>query len=188
MHPRMQEVVDFVDEQYAAFRATADAVPAADRERQPAEGCWSVAQVVDHVGRVEGVCAQLVTGMVAEARARGVGEETETGSAMSQTVLAKTGNRSHKLQSPEGARPAPDARYEDAMAALERAHHAVREALASGAGLALGTISMPHPALGVLNVYEWGVAVGGHTARHAAQIRETAAALAAAPTHGAAAD
>ena len=177
MHPRMQEVLDFMDEQYAAFRAAADAVPAQDRHRQPAEGCWSVAQVVDHVGRVEGVCAQLVTGMLAEGRAKGIGEETGTGSVLSQAILAKTADRSHKRSAPEGAHPAPDARNDDAMAALEAAHGRVREALAAGDGLALESVSMPHPALGVLNVYEWGVAVGGHTARHAAQIRETAATL-----------
>jgi hypothetical protein len=180
MHPRIQEVLDFVDEQYAAFRATADAVPAADRERQPADGCWSVAQVVDHVGRVEGVCAQLVTGMVAEARAKQVGAETETSSVLAPAILARTSDRTVKRQSPEAAHPAPDARYDDAIAALEGAHRRVREALAAGDGLALESVGMTHPALGPLNAYEWGVAVGGHTARHAAQIREVAATLAAA--------
>ena len=188
MHPRMQEVLDFVDEQYAAFRAAANAVPADLRERQPADGCWSVAQVVDHVGRVEGVCAHLVTGMVADARAREVGGETETSSVLAERILAKTADRSHRLQAPEPAHPAPDARFEAAMAALEEAHLRVRAALASGDGLALGTVQMPHPALGVLNVYEWGVAVGGHTARHAEQIQEAAATLSSAPAETRATD
>jgi hypothetical protein len=181
MHPRMQEVLDFVDEQYAAFRAAANAVPADVRERQPADGGWSVAQVVDHVGRVEGVCAHLVTGMVADARARAVGPETETSSVIAERILAKTADRSRKLQAPEPAHPAPDARFDAAMAALEEAHRRVRAALASGEGLALEAIQMTHPALGVLNVYEWGVAVGGHTARHAAQIQEAAATLSSSP-------
>lgn len=181
MHPRMQEVLDFVDEQYAAFRAAANAIPADLRERQPADGCWSVAQVVDHVGRVEGVCAHLVTGMVADARAREVGAETETSSVIAERILAKTSDRSHKRQAPEPAHPAPDARFDASMAALEEAHRRVRAALASGEGLALEAIQMTHPALGVLNVYEWGVAVGGHTARHAAQIQEAAATLSSSP-------
>jgi hypothetical protein len=177
MHPRMQEVLDFVDEQYAAFRAVADAVPADLRHRQPADGGWSVAQVVDHVGRVEGVCAHLVTGMVAQAREKGIGQETGTSSMISPAILANTSNRSVKRQAPEPAHPAPDARFDDAMAALEQAHRRVLDALASGGGLALESVQMTHPALGPLNVYEWGVAVGGHTARHAEQIRETAATL-----------
>jgi hypothetical protein len=177
MHPRMQEVLDYMDEQYAAFRATAGAVPPGDRERQPADGCWTVAQVVDHVARVEGVIAGLVTGMVDEARARGIGAETETGSVLTPAILAMAGDRSVKLQAPEPAHPAADARYEDAVAALDASHRRVVEALAAAEGLALGTVQMRHPALGALNVYEWGVAVGGHEARHAAQIQEAAAAL-----------
>lgn len=178
MHPRMQELLGFMDEQYAAFRAAADAVPAEDRERQPAEGCWSVAQVVDHVARVEGMFAGFVTRALAEAREQGVPAETETGSVLAPALLAKLSDRSFKRNAPEPAHPAPDARYDEVRAALDQAHTRGREALASADGLALETIRMPHPALGMLNLYEWGVAVGGHEARHAAQIREAAASLA----------
>jgi hypothetical protein len=181
MHPRMQELLEFMDTQYAAFRAAADAVPPEDRERQPAEGCWSVAQVVDHVGRVEGMAGGFLTKMISEAREGGLGEETETGSVLSPALLDKVRDRLNKRQAPEPAYPAPDARYEDAIAALDAAHRRVRDVLASADGLALGTVHMPHPALGTLNVYEWGVAVGGHEARHAAQIQEVAATLAGAP-------
>jgi hypothetical protein len=90
-------------------------------------------------------------------------------------------DRLNKRQALEPAHPAPEARYEDAIAALEAVHRRVRDVLASADGLALDTVRMPHPALGPLNVYEWGVAVGGHEARHAAQIQEVAATLAAAP-------
>ena len=178
MHPRMQELLGFLDEEYAAFRATANAVPHADRERQPAEGCWSVAQVVDHVARVESVIAGLIANLVAEARARDVGTETETGTVVSPAILARAVDRSTKWQAPDPALPDPHARFDQASATLDANHHRVREALTSADGLALGSVQLPHPKLGVLNVYEWGVAVGGHEARHAAQIREIAATLA----------
>jgi hypothetical protein len=182
----MQELLAFMDEQYAAFCATADAVPPADRERQPAEGCWSVAQVVDHVGRVEGMFAGFLTKTLAEARAQGVAAEAQTGTVIAPAVLAKVSDRSSKRNAPEPAHPAPDARYEDARAALDAAHRRGREMLAGAEGLALETVTMPHPALGVLNLYEWGVAVGGHEGRHAEQIREIAATLAGTPAEGAA--
>lgn len=181
MHPRTQELLDFIDERYAAFRATADAVPAADRERQPEPGRWSVAQVVDHVSRVEGVIAHLVGARIAEGRAQGVARETETGSVIPADDVARLTNREIRFNAPEVAHPAPDARYEDACAALDAAHRQVRQIFADAVGLALGTIELPHPALGPLNLYQWGVAVGGHEARHALQIREAADALAAAP-------
>lgn len=181
MHPRMQELLNFIDEQYAAFRAAAEAVPDADRERQPEPGRWSVAQVVDHVSRVEAACAQIVAGLVAEARARGTAAETETGSVIAQSILAKTSNRARKLQAPEMAYPADDARFADAMAALETAHGRVRETFAAADGVALDTVRFTHPALGPLDAYQWGVAVGGHEARHALQIREAAETLAGSP-------
>jgi hypothetical protein len=181
MHSRTQELLGFIDEQYAAFRAGAEAVPAHLRERQPGEGRWSVAQVVDHVSRVEGVVGHLVEGALAEARAQGIAPETETGSILDPADLDRLANREIKLNAPERAHPAPDARYDEAWAALEAAHARVRQVFADADGLALGSIQLPHPALGPLTLYQWGVAVGGHEARHAAQIRECAEVLGGAP-------
>jgi hypothetical protein len=39
-------------------------------------------------------------------------------------------------------------------------------------------VVVPHPALGDQNLYQWIAFVGAHESRHAAQIREIAAALA----------
>lgn len=181
MHPRMQELLEFMDAQYAAFCAAADAVPAADRERQPAGGGWSVAQVVDHAARVENMVAAGLAKTVAYARAKGVAEETETGTVLSPAIMTRITDRSRKFTAPEPAQAAPDPRYDDARAALEQARGRVREAFIAADGLALGTITMPHPRLGVLTVYEWGTATGGHHARHAEQIREIAASLSPAP-------
>lgn len=178
MHPRTQELLTFIDEQYAAFRATAGAVPAADRERQPEPGRWSVAQVVDHVSRVEGVVAHLVG--AALAGAQGIARETETSSILSAEDMARLTNREIRFNAPEMAHPAPDARYDNACAALDAVHQRLRQIFADADGLALGTLEVPHPALGPLNLYQWGVAVGGHEARHALQIREAADALASA--------
>jgi hypothetical protein len=177
MHPRMQELLDFMDGQYAAFRAAVDAVPAGDRERQPADEAWSVAQVVDHVSKVERMAAHLVERELSAARERGLGAETETGSVVRPDHLDRLTNRTVRFRTPEAATPAADARFAEASAALEAAHQRVRQVFADADGLALETAHAPHPRLGQLTLYEWGVAVGGHEARHTEQIREIAAAL-----------
>jgi hypothetical protein len=59
-----------------------------------------------------------------------------------------------------------------AWAALERATMEVRASIAEGDGLALSTITHPHPLFGPLTLYDWIAFVGAHEARHAAQIRE----------------
>ncbi len=177
----MQELLGFMDEQYAAFRAAAEAVPGADRERQPAPERWSVAQVVDHVSRVEAFAAHMLGEAIGQARTQGLAAETETGSVVDPAQVARLLNRDVKRQATERGAPAPDARFDDAWAALEAAHQRVRQVLAGADGLALDQVQLPHPALGPLTVYQWGVAVGGHEARHAAQIRECAGQLAGAP-------
>ena len=51
---------------------------------------------------------------------------------------------------------------------------AVRErlvtALIQGSGLALGTVSYPHPLFGPLNGYQWILVISMHERRHVAQI------------------
>ncbi|HSU15840.1 DinB family protein [Longimicrobium sp.] len=178
MHPRIQQVLDLIDEQYQALRAAADAVPAGHREHQPAGGGWSVAQVIEHVSKVENVMAERVTQALAEARAGGVGPETETAPLDTSGHFARVADRSQKRVAPERAHPAPDARYDSARAALDAAHQRAVQAFAAGDGVALAQVEMAHPALGPLNLYQWGVSAAAHEARHAAQIREIAATLA----------
>lgn len=178
MHPRMQELLEFMDRQYATFRAAADGVPAAQRSRQPAEGCWSVVQVVDHVARVEGMFAGFAARALADARAQGLGAETETSTVLAPALLTRLADRATRRNAPESVHPAPNPLYDEALAALDDAHSRARELLAGADGLALETVRMPHPSLGMLNLYEWGVAVGGHEGRHTEQVREIAETLA----------
>lgn len=177
MHPRMQPLLELIDENYRALRATADAVPEALRERQPADGCWSVAQVVDHVAKVETAVAQRVANVLAEARERGLAQEAETAPLDTAEFFETVADRTNKRVSPDSAHPAPAARYADAWAALDAAHAQAVAAFTSGDGLALAEVKMPHPVLGDLSVYQWAVALAGHEARHAAQIREAAETL-----------
>jgi hypothetical protein len=174
----MQELLGFIDERYAEFRTTVEAVPDDARERRPAEGRWTVAEVVDHVSRVETVLAMRFEQWVAEMRANGASQETETGSILDPALIARLRNRETALSAPERAYPRADVTFVDAWQAFEAAHAKARAAVAAADGLALGSRTEPHPALGPLTLYEWGIAAAGHEARHAAQIRETAAALA----------
>jgi hypothetical protein len=61
------------------------------------------------------------------------------------------------------------ARIWDDLAAVRRE---LSEIVATGDGLALGTVFAPHPALGQISGYDWLAFVGAHAARHAEQIRE----------------
>jgi hypothetical protein len=61
-----------------------------------------------------------------------------------------------------------------AWAELEQVRSGLRATLTSADGLALGDIRHAHPTIGDLNLYQWALWIGGHEARHAAQVREIA--------------
>jgi hypothetical protein len=178
MHPRLQELFEFVDRERELLKAAVQAVPEGDRERKPGPGRWSVAETVEHVAVVERVVAGQVKKMVAEAREKGLARETETGSVMSSLDVNLVTSRDTRVQGPDFVAPRGEMTADQALAALDETHAALKDAMASGDGLALGEISFPHPMFGPLNLYQWMVALGGHDGRHRAQIEETAQALA----------
>ncbi|HEY0778513.1 MAG TPA: DinB family protein [Gemmatirosa sp.] len=175
-HPRLRELETFLDERRAELRAAVDAVPPALRRRRPAPDCWSTAEVLEHLATLEGAVARLVAGGVEDARASGVAE-TEVSSVRPRLDADAMRDRSRGIQAPDRLLPRGELDDAAAWAAVERARATLLAALAGGDGLALGAVTRPHPLFGPLDLYQWVLAVGGHEARHAGQIRDIADAL-----------
>lgn len=172
LHPRIEELLEHLDEHRAVLKdAVAHVAPFHTVPRSP-DGRWSVGEVLDHVHRVETGFARLVSKYAAEARARGDAEETETSSIMGTIDSRMLTDRSRRIEAPERVLPREGATVAEGLAALESSRAAVRQALNDASGVALGTLSHPHPVFGTMNLYQWGVVLGYHDARHAAQIRE----------------
>ena len=171
-HPRTREILEYLDEQRAVLRAAFDAVPAGERERTPAAGRWSVAGNIEHLAIVETRVSGRLSALIAEAKAAGlIGPEPSSEPVLPGIGAGRAADRNTRLAAPEAIHPtglSADAAWD----ALEEAGKRVREVLNAGDGLALGTLSMPHPLFGPLSTYHWLAFVGGHEARHAAQIRE----------------
>jgi hypothetical protein len=88
-------------------------------------------------------------------------------------------DRTRRLTARAASQPRAGIEWAAAWEHLEGARTATREAVRDADGLALAKVSAPHPVLGPLNLYEWILFVAGHEARHAEQIGEVAAGLAA---------
>ena len=82
-------------------------------------------------------------------------------------------DQSTKLNAPDPIQPT-GLGADAAWAAIERSGSAMRDAVMAADGLALGSVSWPHPRFGPLTAYQWIAFSGAHQARHAAQIREIA--------------
>jgi hypothetical protein len=171
MHPRVRELLDYLDSQRAVLREAFESVPPDLRDRTPAPGRWSAAGVVEHLATLEQRIAAMFAAKIAAARADGLAQETSTDPILPTIDMAPVLDRTTRVETPATGVPS-GLPADEAWAALERAGAAVRDALRSGDGLALGALTHPHPLFGPLTLYYWFGFIAAHEARHAAQIRE----------------
>src|SRR3990172_3967475 len=62
-HPRLQGIAGYLDAVRAGLTALLDATPRAALVAGMGEGRWSGAQIVQHLGKVEGSTAKLLEGV-----------------------------------------------------------------------------------------------------------------------------
>jgi uncharacterized damage-inducible protein DinB len=137
-----------------------------------------VAEILNHLARLEMRLTNLFASRVEDAKSSGrLGMEQETSSVLDREWIDVVLDRSRQVVAIESVRPAGGQTASEAFADLESARVAFLEFLSSADGLALGTLVLPHPALGQLTLYQWIAFVGAHEARHTAQIREVVSQL-----------
>jgi hypothetical protein len=152
-------------------------VPEDRRERRPAPDRWSVAEILEHLGIVEGGITQLLDGQVAAARAAGLGAERETSPVVPTVPVRRLLDRTARLTASARSLPTGGLAAGAAWETLVERRSALRHLLVASDGLALSALVIPHPVLGPLNVYQWLVFIGAHEGRHAKQIQEAGAVL-----------
>lgn len=177
MHRRLTELVNYAQVTRQELVAAVALVPETLRGRRMAQSAWSVAEVLEHLHRVERGIVRLISRGVERARAAGAEPEREESSLLGSLDELRLVSRQPAVAAPEPVMPRGDLSATDALAALEASRRDLLCAVAEGDGLALGTVTYPHPLLGDLNLYQWILFVGQHEVRHAGQIREIAAKL-----------
>jgi predicted O-methyltransferase YrrM len=180
MNLRLVELLSYLDHQQEGLAAAVAAIPADRRDESPGHGRWSTAEVVEHLSVVERRLAKGFANWLAEARTKGVAEEHETSPILPAIDTARILSRSARAIAPEPVRPTSRLTADEAWRALEEARKEVKRVIATADGLALSHIVKPHQLFGPLTMYEWIAFIGAHSGRHAAQIREIGASLAAA--------
>jgi hypothetical protein len=168
-HPRTRELLEYLDAQRAELRAAFESVPTLQRDRVPAGG-WSAAGIIEHLAIVEKRISSRLTVLIAEASVAGLGAEPSSEPLLSSLDVGRVADRKSRAAAPEATHPT-GLSADAAWAALEEAGKQVRGVLHANDGLALGTLSMPHPLFGPWSAWHWLAFVGAHEARHAAQIR-----------------
>lgn len=179
-HPRIQELIDYLELHGHGVPDAVVSVPARLREIKPGDGGWSVAEVVEHLSLVAQRVASLLTRHVTAARASGVGPDAETSSVVASFANPHgVTDRGRKVVAPELVRPSGALDAASGQRALEQSRAAIVLALHGANGVSLENLMQTHPVFGPLNMYHWIVATALHEDRHAAQIREIGKSLSA---------
>jgi DinB superfamily len=171
MHPRITELLDYVDAQTAVLRAAWDRVPADRRGVRPSPDRWSPAEIVHHLAIVERRVTHRLAQLIEQAKS--LGAEPETGPILPSIPTNRVAVRDQRFRTSEASEPR-DTDAERVWQDYEEARDVLKQVAASGAGLALRGVKAPHPVLGEFNGYEWIAFAGSHAARHAEQMREIA--------------
>jgi len=159
MHPRLVELIEYVDAQTETLRTAYDQVAPERRGVRPSPTRWSPAENVQHLAIVERRLAQRIASLIEQARA--LPPETETTSVLGTGPASRAVDRSRRFSTSEASEPRdadPTRVWDDFMAARRD----LMAVIVTGDGLALGAVSAPHPALGLFSVYDWIAFVGAH--------------------------
>jgi hypothetical protein len=170
MHGITRELLTYLDEQRSVLKAAFEWVPPNLRDRPPAPERWSAANIVEHLAIVETRVSRILTERIEEAR-EGLSAETGTDPILPAIDYKRMYDRTVRVRAPETAIPT-GLNAAAAWAALEDASAKMRGMLVANDGLALSSVTHPHPRFGSLSVYEWVAFLGAHEVRHAGQIRE----------------
>lgn len=175
MHSRLAELVEHAEEARARLLEAVAVFTDDEMARHPEPEGWSVAQVLDHLARVEGGIARLLGKRLARAKEAGLPPETETGSLLG-ALDASLADPSRKMDAPEIVRPGSAAPAES-LAALAASRAELLRVCREGDGLALGQVKGPHALLGELDFYQWVLMVAQHERRHTVQLERIASLL-----------
>jgi len=177
MHPRTEELLRHLDTTRGTLCAAVDTVPSALRETRPAPDRWSVANVLEHLTRVEEQITRLLAKRLADSRDAGaLPPETRSSPILESIDHRLLLDRTRRITAGERVFPTGTMDSAAALAALENSRAALRHLVISYDGADLSVVTLPHPVLGVIDGYGWVEFIGTHEARHAAQIREIGAA------------
>jgi uncharacterized damage-inducible protein DinB len=171
----VSDEIQLLDAERARLLDLLAGIPADLRTRRPAADRWSIAEVVEHLARVDKGIARLFATRGLEPT-----PEPEPDAATARLTperIALLRDRTRRIEAPERIRPSGTISYEDALRLLEQARAALKEAYAAADPAALDGRTWTHAVIGPLVLRDWVTFIAHHEARHTEQIGEVADSL-----------
>ncbi len=127
---------------------------------------WTVAHIFEHIARVEEGLSKISYKLISKAQADG---KKSDGTAKITKDFRKEAE-GKKFEAPETVRPQGNMTIAESLAKMDENRRRINEMRPIFETVECGDYTFPHPAMGELNANEWLALIGGHEARHLAQI------------------
>ncbi len=132
---------------------------------------WNVAQIVEHIALVKDTMAKISGKLLAQAKE--AGKQSNGEAVLSENFVKKAGEaRALKLEAPERIHPKGNQSISESLAKMEESSQMLEKLRPLFETVDCSEHKFPHPFMGDLSAHEWLTLVGGHEARHIAQIEK----------------
>ena len=170
--PSTDDLLTLLDRERVTFLAQVARVPSARQVQRPAPDRWSVAEIVEHVARIDLGVAKLIALRSGE-------PVTATPEQLAEAQLTPeritwVRSRDQRVEAPERVRPAGLLSPEEALSQLGGARAALKAAYLAADPAVLDGAVHPHPLIGPITLRGWIALAAHHDARHAQQVAELA--------------
>ena len=136
----------------------------------PEDEKWTVAQIIEHLSLVEDGMTRISAKLLSEAKAKGAAAADGT-VRFSEDFLRKTSEvKNQKVEAPERVHPTGTKTVPESLAKLDENRRKLDDLRPLFESIECSEFKFPHPAFGDISAHEWLALVGGHEARHLAQI------------------
>jgi uncharacterized damage-inducible protein DinB len=170
MNPKLQEIVDEIQEKRKLlFQAVSELSPE-DIKRRPGPDQWSIGELLHHLHLTESQITELLKLQLKRAEKRGLGPDTSGGSVINSLDQYSLEKVIQKVKAPPSAVPEEGLEKTDLLQALEDSRQGLLKEVERADSYDLSRLKFPHPFLGPLNMYQWILNIGKHEQRHTTQI------------------
>lgn len=146
---------------------------AAQQTFRPAEGAWSIVEIMEHLSITEKNMVQLFGLLLAKTESAAAAANASAPPAFQpfsmDALIEKVQDK--KFTAPEQVRPSGQATLVDSLAALRETRARIESLRPRLEAVDLTAAAYPHPFWGDLNLAQWLAFIGLHEGRHLAQVK-----------------
>jgi transcriptional accessory protein Tex/SPT6 len=144
---------------------------AEDAELRADAESWTIREIVEHISIVENGMARISAKLLSKAEASSGANDGKV--KIGADFLRQAGEiRDRKLKAPEMVVPTGGQTLAESVTKLKENRQMLEDLRERFEKIETLDFTFPHPAFGDLNAHEWLALIGGHEARHIAQIEK----------------